>query len=176
MSKLLVVVDYQNDFVSGALANDAAKMLEGALAAKVSSTLKNDDFVLFTLDSHESDYLNTREGRFLPIEHCIKGTYGWEIYGSLAIYQNIETWHVAFLEKPTFGAAEIYASVKELCDGEPDEIELVGVVTDICVISNAILLHTFFPFANIYVNDELCAAATPEGHKRAVDILRGLGM
>ena len=172
---ILIVVDYQNDFVSGALANTAAAALEQGLALRIAQQLESGGKVLFTKDTHEPDYLDTREGQFLPVPHCIKGTNGWQLYGALHIYDTGAHENVALMEKPTFGAAQLPAAVQALCGGEPQHIELCGVVTDICVVSNAIVLHTAFLQAHIAVNSSLCAAATPEGHRRALDLLAGMG-
>lgn len=175
MKRLLVVVDYQNDFVTGALANPAAEALEPGIAARVRDYLEAGQYVLFTRDTHEADYLTTREGRFLPVAHCIKGTDGWRLYGSLAQYEEGVRDGVSIVEKPTFGCAALPGEVLALCGGEPDCIEVCGVVTDICVLSNAILLHTHFLGAEIAILKDLCAAATPEGHRRALDVLAGMG-
>ncbi len=175
MKKLLVVVDYQNDFVTGALANPAAARLEHALAARVERHLAQDGAVLFTLDTHGSDYLDTREGTFLPVPHCLRGTDGWMLYGALREYQKGVRDNVAFLEKSTFGSAALPGAVLALCGGEPLSIEICGVVTDICVVSNAIVLHSFFLNAPVTILRDLCAAATPEGHQRALDLLAGMG-
>ena len=176
MKQVLVVIDYQNDFVTGALANPAAQALEQGIAQKVQAALAAGGKVLFTRDTHEESYLSTREGRFLPVPHCVRGTQGWQLYGMLHAYeQNEPQAGVAFLDKPTFGAEGLAAAVKALCGGEPDVIEVCGVVTDICVISNCILLHSAFLNAQVRVLAGLCAAATQEGHQRALDVLAGMG-
>ena len=105
MANLLVVVDYQNDFVSGALGFGAAQALEGPIAARVEQALAGDWRVIFTRDTHGPDYLNTREGRFLPVPHCLRGSGGWHLYGSLAAYEASSDPRVAFVDKPTFGSA-----------------------------------------------------------------------
>ena len=176
MSKLLVVVDYQKDFVDGALGYPGAEALEGPLCDKVCSALADGWKVIFTRDTHAPDYLDTREGRFLPVPHCVRGTQGWQLYGALHAYeQSAPQAGVAFLDKPTFGAEGLPAAVKALCGGEPDVVEVCGVVTDICVVSNCIVLHTAFLNAQVRVCAGLCAAATPEGHRRALDVLAGMG-
>lgn len=176
MKQVLVVVDYQNDFVTGALANPAAQALEQGIAQKVQQTLSAGGSVLFTRDTHGEDYLSTREGRFLPVPHCVRGTQGWQLYGALHAYeQSAPQAGVAFLDKPTFGAEGLPAAVKALCGGEPDVVEVCGVVTDICVVSNCIVLHTAFLNARVRVCAGLCAAATSEGHRRALDVLAGMG-
>ncbi|MEG2036868.1 MAG: isochorismatase family protein [Ruthenibacterium sp.] len=177
--KLLVVIDYQNDFVTGSLGNPAAAALADGIAARVEGTLAAGGCVLFTRDTHHTDYLDTREGKFLPVPHCIEGTDGWHLYGPLARYEHdakAQTeGRIAFVNKPTFGSAALPAAVEALCGGAPDSIEICGVVTDICVISNAIVLHTNFLDAELAVLGTLCAAATPEGHARALAVLAGMG-
>ena len=175
MRELLVVIDYQNDFVTGALGNPAAAALEPGIAARVAAQLGRGGRVLFTRDTHGTDYLNTREGRFLPVAHCIKGSQGWGLYGSLSQYETGVRDGVSIVDKPTFGCAALPAEAEALCGGAPDSIEICGVVTDICVVSNAVLLHSAFLNARVAVLKDLCAAATPEGHARALALVGGLG-
>ena len=176
MKKLLVVVDYQTDFVTGALKNPAAAALEEAIADKVERHLAEDGAVIFTLDTHPENYLETREGRFLPAPHCIRGTDGWMLYGRLREYQDVVRDNVYFVEKPTSGAAALPGAALAACGGEPASIELCGVVTNICVLSNAVLLHSHFLNCPITVHGELCAAADEEAHKAALGLLAGLGI
>lgn len=175
MKKLLVVVDYQNDFVTGALGNPAAQALEDGIAAKVTQYEQEGGYVLFTRDTHPADYLQTREGSFLPVPHCIRGSEGWHLYGKLAAYEQGLRDQVMVVDKPTFGCAALPGQVLTLCGGAPDEIELCGVVTDICVLSNAVMLHSHFLNAQISILRKLCAAATPENHQRALAVLAGMG-
>ena len=169
MRELLVVIDYQNDFVTGALGNPAAAALEPGIAARVAAQLERGGRVLFTRDTHGTDYLNTREGRFLPVAHCIKGSQGWGLYGSLSQYETGVRDGVSIVDKPTFGCAALPAEAEALCGGAPDSIEICGVVTDICVVSNAVLLHSAFLNARVAVLKDLCAAATPEGQRTGRD-------
>lgn len=175
MKKLLVVVDYQNDFVTGALASEAAARLEGAIADKVQRHLAEGGAVLFTRDTHQEDYEESREGKFLPVPHCIQGTDGWHLYGALRKYEEEVRDRVGFVDKPTFGSAALPGAVLTLCGGEPESIEMCGVVTNICVISNAVILHSWFLNAPVTVHGSLCAAASQEDHDRALDVLRGMG-
>ena len=132
--------------------------------------------MLFTRDTHGEDYLSTREGRFLPVPHCVRGTQGWQLYGALHAYeQSAPQAGVAFLDKPTFGAEGLPAAVKALCGGEPEEIEVCGVVTNICVVSNAIVLHSAFLNADVSVRADLCAAGDPADHENALHLLKGMG-
>ena len=175
MNKLLVVVDYQQDFVSGALGFAGAQALEQPILRRVRKTLDEGGKVLFTRDTHDETYLSTREGRFLPVPHCIQGTPGWHLEGELAAYEGGGIPGVAFLNKPTFGAANIADVARDLCGGEPDEIELCGVVTSICVVSNAVLLHSSFLNAQITLLAGLSAAPDPADQAAAERLLRGMG-
>ena len=175
MSKLLIVVDYQNDFVAGALGFEAARALEDPIADMVKQVLAEGGRVLFTRDTHQPDYLNTREGKFLPVPHCIKGTDGWHLYGRLAAYESITLPGITILDKPTFGSAQIAPASRTLCGGDPEEILICGVVTNICVVSNAIVLHTNFLTSRITVLQDLCAAPDPADHQNALRLLAGMG-
>ncbi len=175
MSKLLIVVDYQNDFVAGALGFEAARALEDPIADMVKQVLAEGGRVLFTRDTHQPDYLNTREGKFLPVPHCIKGTDGWHLYGRLAAYESITLPGITILDKPTFGSAQIAPASRTLCGGDPEEILICGVVTNICVVSNAIVLHTNFLNSRITVLQDLCAAPDPADHQNTLRLLAGMG-
>lgn len=175
MKKLLVVVDYQNDFVTGALGFKAAEALEAPIAARVEKTLAEGGYVVFTRDTHRPDYLHTREGGFLPVPHCIKGSEGWHLVGALARYEGGESEKVAVVDKPTFGSAALPHCVRALCGGEPDEIEICGVVTNICVVSNAVLLHSAFLNSSITVLKDLCAAGDAADHENTLRLLAGMG-
>ena len=131
--KVLIVVDMQNDFIDGALGTKEAV----SVVENVSSKIKNfDGRIIYTRDTHEEDYLNTQEGRNLPVKHCIKGTEGWEISKALPVSED-----AVIFDKPTFGSKELADYLKGINDAEGiDEIELIGVCTDICVISNALLI------------------------------------
>ncbi|MDO5601341.1 MAG: isochorismatase family cysteine hydrolase [Oscillospiraceae bacterium] len=176
MKKLLVIVDYQNDFVSGALGSPAAAALDEGIAAAAAAALDEGGAVLFTRDTHGGDYLDTREGRFLPVPHCIAGTGGHHLYGQLAPYESDPRATIAVLDKSTFGSPDIAQAARKLCGGEPEEIVLCGVVTNICVLCNAVLLHTAFPNSRICVRHKLCAAASQEAHENALSVLKGLGI
>ncbi len=175
MNKILIVVDYQNDFVSGALGFEQAAALEGPIARRVEKALADGWKVIFTRDTHGEDYLNTREGRFLPVPHCLKGSEGWHLYGALSAYETGSDPRIAFVDKPTFGSAELPAAVRALCGGEPEEIELCGVVTSICVVSNAVVLHTAFLESVLSINGALCAAVNPADHENTLKLLGGMG-
>ena len=163
---ILVVVDMQNDFIDGALGTPEAV----AIVPKVMVKIMNfDGLVLATRDTHGEDYLEKQEGKNLPVVHCIKGTHGWEIKDEiqqLLISQPID--------KPTFGSEALGKVLKDLNnDVEPiDSITLVGLCTDICVISNAMLLKAFLPEVPIMVDASCCAGVTPESHERALEAMK----
>lgn len=175
MSKLLVVVDYQNDFVNGALGFEQAAALEDPILNRVQAALNDGWKVIFTRDTHSEDYLNTREGQFLPVPHCIENTSGWHLYGKLAQYESESCPNVMFVNKPTFGSEELPHAACTLCGGEPEAIELCGVVTNICVVSNAILLHSAFLSSSVSILKDLCAAPNPEDHESTLRLLSGMG-
>lgn len=162
---ILVVIDMQNDFIDGALGTPEAV----AIVPKVMVKMMNfDGLVLATRDTHGEDYLERQEGKKLPVVHCIKGTHGWEIKDEiqqLLISQPID--------KPTFGSEALGKVLKDLNnDVEPiDSITLVGLCTDICVISNAMLLKAFLPEVPIMVDASCCAGVTPESHERALEAM-----
>lgn len=165
MSRILIVVDYQNDFVSGSLGFPKACDTEKGIVEKILEYEK--DEVVYTLDMHMSDYLNTQEGKKLPVEHCIKGTVGAELYGEV---KNMLAGKRCF-EKSTFGSGELYEYLK---GGNYSRIELCGLVSNICVIANAVLAKTACPEAEIVVNPKLTASFDAKLNEAALDIMRGL--
>lgn len=160
--KTLVVVDYQVDFVDGALGFPGAEKLEPVILGKIEECRRDGGQVIFTLDTHGEDYLRTAEGRKLPIPHCIKGTPGHALYGRVA--QAVLPEDVV-IEKPAFGSLELADLLRRT---SPEEVELCGLVTDICVISNAVLAKAALPERRISVDAQACATADPEAHKRAL--------
>lgn len=162
--KILIVVDMQNDFVTGVLANPAAQAIIPNIAKKIKEYQKNGDKVIFTRDTHTPDYLNTLEGKNLPIPHCIYGTYGWLVVEEL----NYPECH--HINKTTFGYPHWRYEIDDATN-EITDIELVGTCTDICVISNALLLKAAFPRIPISVDSSCCAGLTPEKHEAALDVM-----
>lgn len=169
---VLVVVDYQKDFVDGALGFAHAADLETGIVARVEETLTTGGRVVFTLDTHNSDYLNSREGQHLPILHCQEGSSGWRLYGRLEKYMNIPHDRVSLLPKYAFGPQ----SYDFLANPPPSCFLIVGVSTHICVISNAILLQTRYPNAKIIIESSLCASFDSVLHQKALDVMAGLQM
>lgn len=176
MKKLLVVVDYQNDFVTGALGFSVAEKLENGIFQLVERHLSEGGYVLFTRDCHSTEYMKTREGKFLPVPHCIEGQEGHALYGKLHQYEVTVVPRTALLDKPTFGSPAIGTMAEKLCGGQPCQVELCGLVTDICVVANAILLHSFFPLAKVRVLEGLVGTANEENGRAAIAVLRGLGI
>ena len=168
--KILVVVDMQNDFIDGALGSPEAQAIVPAVAAKVKKYAENGDAVLYTRDTHFDNYLDTQEGRKLPVPHCIAGTQGWEIREEVYTTRYNHT-----VDKYTFGSWDIGGAVNRivrLYDDELESIELVGLCTDICVISNAMILKAYFPEMPIMVDSSCCAGVTPESHTRALEAMK----
>jgi nicotinamidase-related amidase len=168
MGNYLIVVDMQNDFVDGALGSAEAVAIVPAVVEKIWGF---DGVVLFTYDTHGADYLKTREGRKLPVPHCVEGTPGWFLHGELEDIR-FKVGGKAFT-KTTFGSRELAAYLALENEKQPIErIELVGLCTDICVISNALLLKAFLPEAEIAVDASCCAGVTPESHACALEAMR----
>ena len=175
MRKVLVVVDYQNDFVDGSLGFNQSESIAGNIYTLVARSLKAGDLVVFTKDTHYEDYLSTREGVFLPVEHCIKGTKGHQLFGELKVFEDQINPNVLVLEKSDFGCDKLCDAIEEAFGGEPDQIEFCGVVTNICVISNIVLCQTHFKNARLGLHLDACAALG-EMQKHAVEVIKGLGV
>lgn len=161
---VLAVIDMQNDFIDGVLGTDEAQKIVDSVKSKIDHYRQSGDIILFTQDTHSESYLKTQEGQKLPVEHCIKGTNGWQISSKLAV-EGAEV-----VEKPSFGSfdlAEKIAQIKEL-----ETIELIGLCTDICVISNAIILKAKFPEVKILVDASCCAGVTVESHQNAINAMK----
>ena len=160
MKRVLVVVDMQNDFIDGALGTKEAVSIVDNVAKKINEYKANGDTVIFTKDTHFEDYLSTNEGKNLPIRHCIKGTNGWEISDKLDVGNS------EIIEKPTFGFNDW---TNHLPKNEDDlTIELIGLCTDVCVVSNAIIIKAQFPNACLKVDASCCAGITPQTHASAL--------
>ena len=175
MIDMLIVVDMQRDFVSGCLGSAEAQSIVPDVAARIRRAKEEDTQVVFTLDTHEADYMETREGRFLPVPHCIRGTEGWALEPEIA--KECARGMISF-EKPTFGSTALMhhicaaAGAKGCVNGKGMTIELCGVCTDICVVSNALLIKTALPEADLIVDSALCAGVTVEKHNAALETMR----
>ncbi len=159
MKKLLVVVDMQKDFIDGSLGTREAEAIVPAVKEKIEAYQRAGDEVVFTLDTHSDDYLNTQEGRNLPVKHCIKGTDGWRLHEELEMYEGKR------FEKGTFGSVECGQYV---AGGDYESAELVGLCTDICVISNAMVIKAMAQELTVLVDKSCCAGVTPESHQNAL--------
>lgn len=170
MNRYLFVIDYQKDFVDGALGFPGAEKLDSAIAAKIRDY--GSGHVLFTRDTHEARYLETREGRSLPVIHCVRGTPGWQVYGETAAA--LEEVGAAAIDKVSFGLDVTDPATAATLPEDADEIELVGLVSNICVVSNAVVLQTRYPEATITV-DAACTDSFDKAlHGKVLDVLEGL--
>lgn len=167
MKKLLIVVDYQNDFVTGALGFPEAVQIQQALCQKIRQYQQQGQDVVYTLDTHGPDYAQTQEGRKLPIAHCIKDSEGWQLYGETAGLLV----DCPCFEKPTFGSLELANWLK---GQQYDQIELCGVVTNICVVSNAVLCKAALPEAEILVDPACVASPDPAAQQAALNVLQSV--
>ena len=163
MKKYLIVVDMQNDFIDGSLGTKEAQAI---IPNAVKKIRKFDGEVIATMDTHGPDYLTTQEGRKLPVEHCLRGTDGWQLHPEVAALVPAD--HI--YEKPTFGSLRLTEDLARIPDLE--EIELIGLCTDICVVSNALLLKAMMPEVRIRVAASCCAGVSPAKHKAALETMR----
>ena len=159
MKRTLIVVDMQNDFIDGSLGTKEAQAIVEKVKKKIEQYRANGDEIIFTRDTHQADYLQTPEGKALPVEHCIEGTHGWEIA------EGIDLPDCLHIDKPTFGWMKWNQY-------DFETIELVGLCTDICVVSNALILKAYFPEAEISVDASCCAGVTPESHEAALTTMK----
>ena len=165
MSRILLVVDMQNDFIDGALGSEMAMSIVDGVAERISTF---DGKIIFTRDTHGADYLNTAEGRKLPVVHCVVGSPGWRISSKLPIPAGS-----VVIDKITFGSKELgNLLLEENKKEEVESVEIVGLCTDICVIANAFIVKTFLPEAEVCVNADLCRGVTEESHRTALEAMR----
>ena len=163
--RVLVVVDMQNDFIDQALGTKEAVGIVDNVAKKIKEF---DGAVIFTKDTHGENYLDTQEGKNLPVVHCIKGSNGWQISSKLPVPED-----AVVFEKPTFGSRKLAAYLEDIAKEKGiEEIEVIGLCTDICVISNALLIKAFLPEVKITVDSACCAGVTPASHKNALEAMK----
>ncbi len=160
MKKTLIVVDMQNDFIDGSLGTKEAQEIVEKVKNKIKQYYDAKNRIIFTRDTHGENYLDTPEGKKLPVKHCIIGTKGWEIA------EGLETEGAEYINKPTFGWIH-WNDIKDF-----EAIELVGLCTDICVVSNALILKAMFPDVEITVDASCCAGVTPQTHKAALETMK----
>lgn len=166
MKKALVVIDMQNDFITGVLGNEECRTVVPQVVKRVQEATADGIDIIFSQDTHQENYLSTQEGRKLPVPHCIQNTEGWKIIPELA--ETAVQKGIVFT-KETFGSSAIAEYIKEQ---HYDEVELIGVCTDICVISNAMVIKAFVPEAEIAVNESCCAGVTPQSHQTAIEAMK----
>ena len=168
--KFLIVVDMQKDFIDGSLGTSEAQAIVPAVCARIRACRDTGYAVIATLDTHEENYMETREGRQLPVPHCIRGTEGWRIRPEVMEALGKDA---VFVEKPTFGSVRLPQIIRDRSgeDG-PEAIELLGLCTDICVVSNAMLLKAAFPETDFVVRADCCAGVTPDKHEAALETMR----
>lgn len=174
MRKILIVVDMQNDFITGSLGTKEAVATVPFVLNKITEYDINDIYV--TRDTHHDDYMSTNEGKHLPVEHCIENTWGWELEASV----NKALQGAKIVNKPTFGSTElvdiltkVYENIPPSLDGTKElDIELIGLCTDICVVSNALLLKAHLPEITIRVDSKCCAGVTPASHEAALTTMK----
>ena len=171
MKKITIVIDMQNDFLTGSLANpDAVSIIPSVL-----DQIKNSDYVMYTRDTHSENYLDTQDGKNLPVPHCIEGTQGWQIVDDLAPQNitDIKMWHI--VNKPTFGDVNIWMDMyfADLVNWNGDGVEVTfcGTCADICVVSNAMIVKSLYPELVVNVKADACAGLTPEKHKAALEVM-----
>ncbi|MCL2151810.1 MAG: cysteine hydrolase [Oscillospiraceae bacterium] len=163
MKKVLVVIDMQNDFINGAIGSPAAQAIIPNVAQKIDEYKKSGNDIIFTRDTHERNYLETQEGKNLPVVHCLEGTPGWQIASGL----NVEGCKI--IDKPSFGSIELAEYLKNT---DYDEIELVGLVSSICVISNALIIKAYLPEIKITVDASCTAGVTDEDYKASLVVMK----
>lgn len=166
MRKILVVVDMQKDFVDGALGSSEAVAIVDNVVKKINEF---DGEIVVTYDTHQSDYMETREGKYLPVPHCIKDTDGWQLNDK--VQEALDTKEYIAIHKPTFGSTRLVDLLNDVVEKDT-EATLIGLCTDICVVSNAMLLKAFYPEMDITVDASCCAGVTPESHKAALTTMK----
>lgn len=170
MKRLLLVIDYQHDFIDGSLGFLSAPLLAQGIKNLIISFREANEDVIFTMDTHHSHYLETQEGKQLPVMHCIENTQGHEIYHKIKDVMKPED---IIFKKPTFGSMALGNYLK---NKDYDVIEIVGLVTNICVISNAIIAKSALPEAKIIIHKNLCASFSDDLHEKAIDVMKSLQM
>lgn len=176
MRKLLVVIDMQNDFINGSLGTAEAEAIVDNAVKKIEDYEEGNVFA--TRDTHPESYLETQEGKHLPVKHCIRGSMGWQLNDR--VREALERKRACIYDKPSFGSKKLAEAISELAEAERDkesgaegiEVELIGLCTDICVVSNALLIKAYLPEVRITVASSCCAGVTPEKHLAALETMR----
>jgi nicotinamidase-related amidase len=180
MEKILLIIDYQVDFVDGSLGFEDAKLLDYKIAERIKQAHQDNCYIMYTQDTHLKNYLNTQEGKRLPIIHTIVNTPGWELYGKTKVaieeVKKYDKNRVDRILKYSFGSNDLFQILKYPQFKDIKEIEICGVVTNMCVISNAIICKTTLPEARIIINAELCAAPDKDLHEQALNVMASMQM
>ena len=166
MRKILLVIDMQNDFINGTLGTPEAEAIVDRVAGLIETYPSQN--VIATRDTHAENYLETQEGRNLPVTHCVKGTPGWELHPKIAAALR----KADVIDKPSFGSKELAERLRLMAEEEELDISLVCLCTDICVVSNALLVKAFLPETPVHVIASCCAGVTPESHQAALNTMR----
>lgn len=167
--KVLLVIDMQKDFVEGALGTKEAREIVPFVLERIQEAKREGERVVFTQDTHGENYLDTQEGRFLPVPHCVKGSDGWQIIREL----RDEAENCLVMEKPSFGSQELLGFLKDLDEKEGvEQVTFIGLCTDICVISNAMIAKAALPEALVQVEEGCCAGVSPKSHQRALEAMK----
>ena len=167
MQNILLVIDMQNDFIDGALGTPEAVAIVGKVAEKIKSFPGR---VIFTRDIHEENYMETQEGRKLPVPHCIRNTPGWQL--DARVEAALAGRECTRIEKPTFGSVKLAHMLGRMAEGEDFTAEFIGLCTDICVVSNALLVKAAYPEMELYVDASCCAGVTPATHQAALTTMK----
>ena len=168
MKKCLIIIDMQNDFIDGSLSNKSAQDIIPPILEELRTG--GYEHIVFTRDTHTKNYLNTPEGKRLPVEHCIMGTEGWELNQEILEDACFGCDSISFFDKPTFGSLGLLSHIQS--QGDFDEVVVCGTCTDICVVSNVLILKTMKPDLNITVLGNACAGLTPEKHQAALEVMK----
>ena len=170
MKKMLLVIDMQNDFIDGGLGTKEAESIVGNVVKKIKEYESKNLEIIFTMDTHDEEYLETQEGKNLPVKHCIKGTYGWKLHPDITNGFDMSQYKI--YEKGTFGSDNLANDFAEGKYQLIEQIEIIGVATDICVLTNAVLTKTFMPETLVTVDASCCAGVTPESHRIALQAMK----
>lgn len=170
MSKLLVVVDMQNDFINGSLGTKEAVSIVKNVVEKINKYKFENNKIIFTMDTHFDNYMNTLEGKNLPIPHCIKNTNGWQICDEIKNIVDLNNYKI--YEKSTFGSSEYSKDLQNGLYNDIEEVEIIGLCTDICVISNAIITKTFLNQIPVKVDANCCAGVNIQSHNNALEVMK----
>lgn len=176
--KIFMLVDYQNDFVSGGLGFPQAVELDHYIAQRIRQACLDGETIICTMDTHGDDYLQTQEGKKLPVPHCLYPNDGWQVFGESRkeLEKSSDSASIHYVKKTTFGSENLISLLKDIAGKEPCQIEIGGVVTNMCVISNAVIAKAALPEADIVINSKLCASFDEHLHAAALSVMSSMQM